>query len=77
MLHIIEKGVLAAYLLKEKLRSMIHCNFTNKFTINKISYTSKKIPIGETQAIISNKKNVDLFFFENKYVPIIIPINAP
>ena len=37
-----------------------------------------KIPIGETQAITSNKKNIfNFFLIENKYVPKIIPIKAP
>ena len=52
--------------------------FPTSSPLIKFAIRPKKIPIGETQAIISNKKKVfQIFFFEKKYVPIIIPINAP
>ena len=44
----------------------------------KFAILPKKIPIGETQAIISSKKKVGKpLFLENKCVPRTIPIRAP
>ena len=44
----------------------------------KFAILPRKIPIGETQAIISNKKSELIFFCNEKiYVPITIPIKAP
>ena len=41
----------------------------------KFANLPKKIPIGETHAIISNiTKNLIFLFIEKKYTPIIIPI---
>ena len=44
----------------------------------KLAIRPRKIPMGETQAITSSIKSAEIpLFFENKYVPIIIPNNAP
>jgi GTP-binding protein YchF len=70
-------------MLEEKLNQLnegkeIFVTLPTNSLLMKLAIRPKKIPIGATQAIMSRIKNVRTpFFFEKKYVPIIIPINAP
>ena len=63
-LHIIEKGVLATYLYVGKITLQeTLVTFPYSSPLIKLAIRPKKIPIGETQAMISNKKNVWTHFF--------------
>ena len=51
--------------------------FPTSSPLIKLAIRPKKIPIGDTQAMTSNKNKVDIFLdLEKRYVPKIIPTRA-